>query len=139
MNDHRNTVVLEVSGVQWASSKAVAESALSRRPGVVAVEANPVAQTANITYDPSVTSVAELRRWVTECGYHCAGQSVPDHICDPAEGEGHGAHHADHVQHDPADLAAPNTVLSGATPGTPQCPRQVGTITPRPPRTAHKT
>ncbi|GAB6858029.1 heavy metal translocating P-type ATPase [Microbacterium xylanilyticum] len=117
MNDHRNTVVLEVSGVQWASSKAVAESALSRRPGVVAVEANPVAQTANITYDPSVTSVAELRRWVTECGYHCAGQSVPDHICDPAEGEGHGAHHADHVQHDPADLAAPNTGTVGSHAG----------------------
>jgi Cu2+-exporting ATPase len=47
------------------------------------VEANPVAQTATVTFDPTETTVEELRRWVTECGYHCAGQSVPSHVCDP--------------------------------------------------------
>lgn len=62
------------------SEKAVVERALSRRPGVLEVEANPVAQTANVTYDPGVTSVAELRRWVQECGLHCAGRSVPTHV-----------------------------------------------------------
>jgi P-type Cu2+ transporter len=79
----RSTAVLEVSGVHWAASKNVAEAVLSRRPGVVEVEANPVAQTATVTYDPSRTSVAELAGWVRDCGYHCAGQSVPEHICDP--------------------------------------------------------
>ena len=79
----RSTVVLEVSGVQWASSKNVAEAVLSRRPGVFAVEANPVAQTATVSYDPFRTSVAELAGWVRDCGYHCAGQSVPEHVCDP--------------------------------------------------------
>jgi len=77
------TTVLEVSGVQWASSKAVAETVLSRRPGVLAVEANPVAQTATVTYDPGRTSLAQLREWVRDCGFHCAGQSVPRHVCDP--------------------------------------------------------
>ena len=34
-----------------------------------------------------------LRRWVQECGYHCAGQSVPSQICDPlAEPDPPGAH-----------------------------------------------
>ena len=47
------TTVIEVSGVQWASEKAVAEAVLSRRPGVLAVEANPVAQTATVDYDPA--------------------------------------------------------------------------------------
>jgi P-type Cu2+ transporter len=79
----RSTVVLEVSGVHWAASKSVAEAVLSRRPGVIDVAANPVAQTATVSYDPSRTSVAELAGWVRDCGYHCAGQSVPDHICDP--------------------------------------------------------
>ena len=83
MTAKRSTVVLEVSGVQWAASKSVAEAVLSRRPGVLDVAANPVAQTATVTYDPSRTSVAELAGWVRDCGYHCAGQSVPDHICDP--------------------------------------------------------
>ena len=36
------TAVIEVSGVHWASSKAVTEAVLSRRPGVLAVDANPV-------------------------------------------------------------------------------------------------
>jgi P-type Cu2+ transporter len=79
----RATVVLHTGGLNWASEKAIVEGVLGRRPGVEAVEANPVAQTATVTYDPERTSVAELRRWVEECGLHCAGQSVPTHVCDP--------------------------------------------------------
>ena len=77
------TAVIEVSGVHWASSKAVTAAVLSRRSGVLAVDANPVSQTATVTYDPDLTSVAALAGWVRNCGYHCAGQSVPDHVCDP--------------------------------------------------------
>src|SRR5215217_1666426 len=87
------TTVLEMSGVQWATEKNVAEVVLSRRLGVLAVEANPVSQTATVTYDPDETSVAELAGWVRDCGYHCAGQSVPNHICDPlAEPTAHAGH-----------------------------------------------
>ncbi|HEY5150129.1 MAG TPA: heavy metal translocating P-type ATPase [Mycobacterium sp.] len=74
---------MEVSGVHWASSQAVTEAVLSRRPGVLAVDANPVSQTATVSYDPDRTSVTVLAGWVRDCGYHCAGQSVPDHVCDP--------------------------------------------------------
>ncbi|HLN78377.1 MAG TPA: heavy metal translocating P-type ATPase [Nocardioidaceae bacterium] len=77
------TAVLQTRGLNWATSKNVVEAALSRRPGVLAVAANPVAQTATVTYDPSETNLAELRDWVRDCGLHCAGQSVPEHICDP--------------------------------------------------------
>jgi len=66
-----------------ATESSVVERVLARRPGVLRVEANPVAQTATVTFDTAKTSVAELRRWVEECGFHCAGQSVPEHICDP--------------------------------------------------------
>ena len=60
MPKQQQTTVLEVSGVHWASEKAVAESVLGRRPGVLGVDANPVSQTATVTYDPERTSVAEL-------------------------------------------------------------------------------
>jgi len=100
------TAVLEVTGVDWASSKNVTEAVLGRRPGVLAVDANPVSQTATVTYDPTTTDLTHLRDWVRECGYHCAGQSVPQHICDPMaqpdardrhaasphEAMGHGGH-----------------------------------------------
>ena len=105
------TAVLEVSGVQWASEKAVIETVLGRRPGVVAVEANPVAQTATVTYDPARTSVAELSGWIRDCGYHCQGQSVPRHVCDPLL--------APHRHGPPA-----TTVTSGHEPaGPPRRPR----------------
>jgi P-type Cu2+ transporter len=108
--DETVTAVIEVSGVHWASSKAVAESVLSRRPGVLVVDANPVAQTATVSYDPDRTSVVELAGWVRDCGYHCAGQSVPRHICDPLaephRRDGHpepamAAAAPEHVQHHP--------------------------------------
>jgi P-type Cu2+ transporter len=76
------TAVLHTGGLHYASEKAVVERVLGHRH-VRDVEANPVAQTATVTYDPGETSVEELRRWVEDCGLHCAGQSVPGHICDP--------------------------------------------------------
>jgi Cu2+-exporting ATPase len=64
------TVVLHVGGLQYASEQSVVETVLGRRPGVISVDANPVAQTATVTFDPDLTSIAELRGWVRECGYH---------------------------------------------------------------------
>src|SRR5829696_3623945 len=77
------TAVLHVGGLHYATETAVVEHALGARPGVLAVEANPVAQTATVTFDPARTSIQDLRAWVEECGFHCAGQSVPGHMCDP--------------------------------------------------------
>jgi len=76
-------VVLHVGGLNYATEKAVVERKLGGQPGVLAVDANPVAQTATVDFDPEQTSVESLRRWVEECGYHCAGRSVPCHLCDP--------------------------------------------------------
>ncbi|GAA1677182.1 heavy metal translocating P-type ATPase [Nonomuraea maheshkhaliensis] len=81
--EERGTAILDVSGLRWASEQNVVVAVLGRRPGVLHVEANAVAQTATVRFDPRRTSVAELRTWVIECGYHCAGQSVPTHLCDP--------------------------------------------------------
>jgi P-type Cu2+ transporter len=107
------TAVLHVGNLHYASEKAVVERVLGGRRGVVAVEANPVAQTATVTFDSEETGVEELARWIEECGFHCAGRSVPGHICDPlaheeplapaaipdgaaradqADGHGHGGH-----------------------------------------------
>ena len=79
----RTTAVIDVRPMLRASENAVVEAVLGRQPGVEHVDANPAAQTASVTYDPRRTSLADLRRVVEECGYHCAGQSVPWHVCDP--------------------------------------------------------
>jgi len=56
---------------------------LSREPGVGLVEANPVAQTATVTFDTVQASLADLRSCVEACDYHSVGQSVPSYVCDP--------------------------------------------------------
>ena len=102
------TRTLDASGVQWASSKAVAEKILRQRPGVMDVSVNPVSQTASVTYDTAITDVGELAQWIRDCGLHCAGESLPDHLCDveaaPAAGHDGHAHHvteapASHTEH----------------------------------------
>ncbi|HET9021686.1 MAG TPA: heavy-metal-associated domain-containing protein, partial [Ornithinibacter sp.] len=107
-----DTTVLHVGGLHWATSERAVETALLRRPGVESVEANAVNQSATVTYDPHRTSVAELAGWVQECGYHCAGRSVPNHVCDPMEeppahevDAGHARHPAAHAPHAPVTEA----------------------------------
>jgi P-type Cu2+ transporter len=92
-------VVLHTGGLHYSGEAALVERALSRRPGVLEVQANHVAQTATVTFDTATTSVADLRRWVEECGYHCAGQSVPNHICDAMEEPRPGPEPVKHVGH----------------------------------------
>ena len=96
----RVSVVLHVGGLHWASEQGLVERRLGAQRGVVAVAANPVAQTATVEYDPAQTNVVALKRWVEECGYHCAGRSVPGHVCDPIADE-HAEH--DHAAHDHAE------------------------------------
>ena len=109
------TTVVQVGGLHWATSEAVIEKALLRRPGVVAVDANAVSQTATVTFDPAATSVAALTGWVEECGYHCAGQSVPEHVCDPMAEPG-TPHDHDHHTRVAAGTAADHDAHAGHAP-----------------------
>ncbi len=89
------SVVLHVGGLHWATTAHGVEQTLRARPGVREVEANAVSQTATVTFDPARTNVQELQSWVRECGYHCAGESLPTHVCAPgAEPAGHPASQA---------------------------------------------
>ncbi|HEY3544476.1 MAG TPA: cation transporter, partial [Propionicimonas sp.] len=95
------TTVLDVAGIHWSTSEKIIERALARRAGVVGVQASALSQTANVTFDAEVTSVASLVAWVNECGFHCEGRSVPDHVCEPMPAEDPAVHapqdHAPHV------------------------------------------
>jgi Cu2+-exporting ATPase len=105
----RATVVLDASGQWRADESRIVEHGLLGRLGVLAAEANPVAQTVTVTYDPTMTTPAALRRHVVECGYHCAGESVPRHLSEPppAAPVGHeDREEAAHSGHGGMDMAA---------------------------------
>lgn len=104
MSGHQ-TITLQTGGMQFASEKSKVESFLGRIEGVFSVEANPVAQTATVSFDSAVVTAGRLRDLIVECGYHCAGESLPHHMCyseaaRPEDGEsrsphavmGHGSH-----------------------------------------------
>ena len=121
------TITIDVRPIWRGSETGGLESALARRPGVKEASVNPVAQTATIAFDPAQTSPADLGRWVTECGYHCAGRSVPSHVCDPALAPGEHGHgprddgpapttrpkpaHVDGVDHDEGLEGTPDEVM----------------------------
>jgi copper chaperone CopZ len=56
------------------------EKQVSRLSGVSAVQVNPVAGGATVTFDPSLTSTAAIRMKIDACGYHCSGESLPQHL-----------------------------------------------------------
>ena len=55
------TVVLETLCCYRGSEKAVIEATLGRVDGVLAVDANPVSQTATVTYDAAVPTCPPCR------------------------------------------------------------------------------
>jgi P-type Cu2+ transporter len=91
---------------------------------VLEVRITPVGQTATVVFDPSRTSLAKLREWVIECGYHCAGQAVPAHVCDPMElpdppAAAAGAElQAERDQHAEAAVRSPGEVMGDGGHGT---------------------
>ncbi len=99
-------VVLETGGLNDIGETTIVERALAGRPGVHSVGANAVSQTATVEYDPDVTSPVELRRWIEECGYHCAGESVPDHLCPVLPTPSTEAAAPPHAAHDDGNVDA---------------------------------
>jgi len=85
-------VVLEAAGMLRGSTGPALQSFLTRQRGVHHAAANPVGDTVTVHYDEAVVSEAELRRYIEQCGLHCRGEVVPEHLCaTPAEaGVAHG-------------------------------------------------
>ena len=97
------TTILEVGGMLSILDPQGVEKQLKRMPGVYVVTVNITAGTAAIKYDETVTNAEALRAKIIECGFHCRGEVLPNHVCAPS-GEaalrkiGHGTH-AQHMSH----------------------------------------
>ncbi len=91
------TSTVEVGELVSTLSAAGVERQLSTLAGVHHVDVNYVAGSATVHYDEAKTTLQAIRQRVVDCGYHCRGELVPAHICDP---EGHkmtGDAHAGHM------------------------------------------
>ena len=91
------TRTFEVGGLLSSMSARGVEKQLAQLPGVAAVQANAVAGNASVSFDPERISADAVRRAIEECGYHCAGESVPQHLCAPHAAQDH-EHAPSHTQ-----------------------------------------
>lgn len=83
---------LEVKGLFAALDHLGVEKRVGALPGVLHVQGNPASGSVAVRYDPMVTSEAQLREAMRECGYHCRGEMAPTHVCRFAEPDPHAAH-----------------------------------------------
>ena len=94
------TAVIEVAGLVSVLSASGVKRKLEQLPGVHHADVNYVAQSATVHYDDAKVTIEELRKQVLECGYHCRGEMVPEHVCGPESGPAKAASsHAGHEMH----------------------------------------
>jgi len=82
------TVIVEVVGLFSALCAHGVRKRLGRLPGVKRAEVNYVAGNATVTYDEAVTDLDAIKARVHECGYHCSGELLPRHVCEPDDAPG---------------------------------------------------
>ena len=80
------TATLDVGGMLAMLDYQAVEKQLSRIPGVQRATASIASNSATVEYDETVTSVAALKDKINECGFHCTGQIMPKHVCEPHPG-----------------------------------------------------
>jgi Cu2+-exporting ATPase len=83
------TVTVDVGGLLSPLSVRGVEKQLAKVPGVERADVNFAAGSATVLYDETRTDVAAIKGGVRACGYHCAGEQVPRHVCEPADLPGH--------------------------------------------------
>ncbi len=90
--------IICVHGMLCVGDGRSVEKRLLQHPGIHHVDANYLSCTATVHYDESAISLAEIKALVGECGYHCTGESVPEHVCKP--GDPPAAAAVDHAAHE---------------------------------------
>ena len=69
------------------------EKRLRRLQGVRDALMNPASESASVTYDEAVTTFDAVKSAIDECGFHCSGEAVPRHLCEPGTPAPAADHH----------------------------------------------
>lgn len=120
------TATIEISGLLSALSSLGVEKQLAKLPGIHKTEVNYVAGSATVAYDEAIIDLKTIKHKVHECGYHCAGERLPKHVCVPEDPPAAAAAiaiasaayaaraHEGHAAHARHEMHAKSTVPAGA-------------------------
>ena len=120
------TSVIEVGGLFSALCALGVEKRLRALPGVERAEVSYASGSATVVYDETKTDLPTIKAEVRSCGYFCAGELTPSHVCKPEDPPGdaavaavsvqaaHAAHaHAHPAAHAPAAPPKPAAEHAG--------------------------
>ncbi|MBC7954676.1 MAG: cation-translocating P-type ATPase, partial [Cytophagales bacterium] len=93
------TSTIEVGELVSTLSAVGVERQLSSLPGVHHADVNYVAGSATVHYDEAKTTLDAIRQRVASCGYHCRGELVPAHVCEPGDKLPKGPVQTEHAGH----------------------------------------
>jgi Cu2+-exporting ATPase len=114
------TATIDVGGLLSPLSAQGVEKQLRAMTGVQRADVNFFAASATVEFDESVTTLTSIKARVRECGYHCAGELLPQHVCVPSDPPGAqgaaGVLPAEHALHPAHGKHASAVALPGATP-----------------------
>lgn len=79
------TSTVDVGGILTPLSDMGIEKQLKRLPGVERADVDYATASATVTYDERVTSLAAIKAKIRDCGFNCAGEVVPRHVCHPED------------------------------------------------------
>jgi Cu2+-exporting ATPase len=79
------TTTVEVGGLLSPLSVRGVEKRLLAIPGVKRADVSYVSGSATVEYDEAVVALGTIKARVRECGYHCRGELVPKHVCQPGD------------------------------------------------------
>ena len=79
---------VQIDGMMSIFDDAGVEKQIQRRDGVASVNANFLSGTATIVYDEGRVAPDDIKTFIAECGYHCRGEVVPAHVCEPDKTDG---------------------------------------------------
>jgi Cu2+-exporting ATPase len=90
------TTVIHLAGIETPLASAGVEKKMCKHPGIHKVETNFMTGTATVYHDDSVT-LAEIKQCVTDCGYGCAGEALPQNLVKPGDPPSASMSHAGHT------------------------------------------
>src|SRR5579863_1909666 len=79
------TSTLEVGNLLSVLSAHGIEKRLQSIAGVGRSSVNPVDGSTTVTYDSSKISLSAIQAAIQDCGFHCAGEALPRHVCETPE------------------------------------------------------
>ena len=87
------TTTVDVGGMLSMLDYQIVEKQLAKMPGVVKATVSIASNSATIEYDETVTTIDAIKEKIIACGFHCTGEVMPKHLCEPhAAPAAHDAH-----------------------------------------------